>query len=227
MFSSTTTASSTTSPTASVSASSVMLLRLKPRKNISASVPMMDTGSDSAGIAVAAARCRKMKITITTSATVSISVRLTSCTASRIDSERSLSGAMRTEPGSCASSFGSAARMASTTATVLPSAWRNTASTMERSPLTQLPVFRFSTLSSTVATSARRTTLPCRCAIASAANSAALRSWRLLWMVRICAGPSSVPSGVLTLAARTAVAMSSSVRSSAASFCGSGLMRTA
>ncbi len=53
MFSSTTMASSTTMPVASVSASSERLSRLKPKKYMPAKVPMAATGSTTAGMAVA------------------------------------------------------------------------------------------------------------------------------------------------------------------------------
>ncbi len=59
MFSSITTASSTTRPTASVMPSSDTLSRLRFSAFMSASVPMSDIGIDSAGMMVADGRRRK------------------------------------------------------------------------------------------------------------------------------------------------------------------------
>ena len=66
MFSSTTIASSTTKPTARVSAISDMLSRLYPSRYMTANVATMDIGSARLGIAVARTFRRKRKITITT-----------------------------------------------------------------------------------------------------------------------------------------------------------------
>ena len=63
MFSSMTMASSTTKPTDSVSASSVMLLIEKPNAYIAAQVPMSEIGTASAGMRVAETERRNRKIT--------------------------------------------------------------------------------------------------------------------------------------------------------------------
>jgi hypothetical protein len=89
MFSSITIASSTTKPTQSVSAISDRLSRLKPNRYITANVPTIDMGMATLGIAVAVRLRRNRKITITTSDSVNHSVNFTSCTESRIDTERS------------------------------------------------------------------------------------------------------------------------------------------
>ena len=91
MFSSMTMASSTTKPTDSVSASSVMLLIEKPNAYIAAQVPISDTGTASVGMTVADAERRNRKITSTTSAIAIPSVTCTSSTDSRTEIERSLS----------------------------------------------------------------------------------------------------------------------------------------
>ena len=75
MFSSMTMASSTTKPTDSVSASSVMLLIEKPNAYIAAQVPISEIGTASAGMMVAEAERRNRKITRMTSA-MAISQRL-------------------------------------------------------------------------------------------------------------------------------------------------------
>ena len=66
IFSSMTMASSTTKPTDSVSASSVMLLIEKPNAYIAAQVPISDTGTASAGMMVAETFRKKRKITMIT-----------------------------------------------------------------------------------------------------------------------------------------------------------------
>ena len=67
MFSSITIASSTTNPTASVSAMSDRLSMLKFSTNITENVPMIASGNVRLGMSVATALRRKMKITATTS----------------------------------------------------------------------------------------------------------------------------------------------------------------
>ena len=84
---------------------------------------------------VATKRRRNRKITSTTSAMVPSMVSVTSCSASRIDLERSLTGVIFTEAGSCDWNPGNAASTESTTFTVLASGWRRMASVMELSPL--------------------------------------------------------------------------------------------
>ena len=74
MFSTMTTASSTTKPTARVSAMSDTLSRLKPARYIAANVPMMETGKASAGMIVADNRRTNRKMTSTTRITVRINV---------------------------------------------------------------------------------------------------------------------------------------------------------
>ncbi len=193
-----------------------------------ATVPRSEIGSESAGMIVAVGWRRKRKITSTTSTTVMPRVTFTSWMAARMGTERSLRTLSRTEAGICARSLGIAARISSTVATVFASGWRCTESVMARSPLVQAAVFTDSTLSSTSATSCRRTTCPPgSVATMSGANSAAFVIWRLAWIVSVCRGPSSVPTGELALAERMAEARSSSVRPRAASSSGRACTRTA
>ena len=107
MFSSMTMASSTTKPTDSVSASSVMLLMEKPKAYIAAQVPISDTGTASAGMMVAETFRRNRKITMMTRQMAIASVSWTSLTASRIEIERSNSGAIWIDGGTCARICGS------------------------------------------------------------------------------------------------------------------------
>ena len=154
-------------------------------------------------------------------------VSVTSCSASRTDTERSLLIVICTDCGSCARKPGSAALTASTTATVLASGWRRMDSVIEVSPLKVAEVLTCSKLSSTVATSRRRTGLPPFTLTISSAYSAALCSWRLAVSVSVWRGPSSVPSGVLELADCSAARNSSIVRLRAASADGMTRTRTA
>ena len=71
MFSSTTMASSTTSPMASTSASSVSVLMVKPASAISAKLPMRLTGIVTSGMMEARTVRRNTKITSATSTTAS------------------------------------------------------------------------------------------------------------------------------------------------------------
>ena len=153
MFSSITMASSTTKPTDSVSASSVILLIEKPKAYIAAQVPISDTGTASAGMMVADTLRRNRKITMTTSEIAIANVSCTSCTAARIEIERSNSGSIWIDGGTCARMAGSLARTRSTTSTVLASGWRWIASTMARASLNQVAILLFSTLSMTCAIS--------------------------------------------------------------------------
>ena len=121
MFSSITMASSTTNPTDSVSASSVMLLMEKPNAYMTAQVPTSEIGTASAGIAVAEAERRNRKITRMTSPIAISRVSCTSTTAWRTERERSISTSRLIEAGTCARRLGNFARMRSTTSTVLAS----------------------------------------------------------------------------------------------------------
>ena len=100
-----------------------------------AKVPMMESGSASAGMNVARQVRRKARITRITSTAVRIRVICTSCTDSRIDTERSLKTLSLMVGGSRRWNSGIAAWMASVTATVLASGWRFTDRMIERVPL--------------------------------------------------------------------------------------------
>ena len=161
-------------------------------------------------MAVATKRRRNKKITSTTSAIVPISVSVTSCSAARTEMDRSLTGVSDTDCGIWLCSTGNRARTASTTCTVLAPGWRNTAMVMEFSPLSVAQLLSVSILSSTFATSFSSTGLPPRLLTISSENSAAFRSCWLACRMRVWRGPSRVPTGVLTLAARSAALSSSS-----------------
>ncbi len=158
---------------------------------------------------------------------VPISVSVTSCSASRIDTERSFTGRMRIDCGICRCNSGSAARTASTTRTVFAPGWRRIASEIEVSPFTVAQVLSDSMLSSTSATSRRRTALPPRWLMINPAKSAALRNCWFACSVSVWRAPSSVPTGVFTFAARNALLSSSSPMLRAASASGRTRTRTA
>src|SRR4051812_30859177 len=162
MFSSMTMASSTTKPTASVSAISEMLSRLKPHNTMPANVPTIDTGSAKVGMSVADARRKNRKITSTTRKVVSPSVISTSSTDWRTEVERSARMSMLTEGGMLARNTGSNAFTLSTTCTVLAPGCRWTASTIERLPLYQEAESLLVTESTGCAMSWMRTGAPSR-----------------------------------------------------------------
>ena len=90
MFSSTTMASSTTKPVATVSAISVRLLSEKPSANITPKVPSSDTTVATAGISAARRLRRNRPTTATTSSTEMTSVISTSRTEERTEPVRSI-----------------------------------------------------------------------------------------------------------------------------------------
>ena len=149
MFSSMTMASSTTKPTDSVSASSVMLLIENPNTYMAAQVPIKETGTASAGMRVAGTERRNRNITRMTRQTAMASVSCTSATDSRMEIERSIRTSILIDGGTIARYCGSRLRIESTTETVLASGWRWIASTMARLSLNQLAILSFSTLSMT------------------------------------------------------------------------------
>ncbi len=119
MFSSTTIASSTTKPVATVSAISDRLSRLNLKKNIRARVPSSDTTTATAGIRVARPLCRNRSTTTTTSTTEISRVRSTSTREARMVMVRSSEMSRLTCGGSWARSSGIRALMRSTTAMML------------------------------------------------------------------------------------------------------------
>ncbi len=121
IFSSMTMASSTTKPTDSVKASNVILLMEKPKAYIAAQVPISEMGTASAGMMVAETFRRNRKITMMTRQMAIASVSCTLATAARMESDRSNSGAICIEGGTCARNCGNFSRTISTTATVLAS----------------------------------------------------------------------------------------------------------
>ena len=124
VFSSTTIASSTTKPVATVSAIRLRLFRLKPSKYMTENVPSSDTTVAAAGMKVARALRKKALTTSTTSAMEIKSVISTSLSDARMEFVLSDATDSFTSGGNCACSSGSKARMASTVAITLASGWR-------------------------------------------------------------------------------------------------------
>ena len=220
-------ASSTTNPTESVSASSDRLSRLNPNGFMSANVPTTDSGSARLGISVAEALRRNRKITSTTSSSVMSRVVCTSPTECRIDTERSLSVSICTEPGNWGLSFSTMACTRSATRTVFVPGWRWIASTIARLPLNQLATRLSCTPSSTVPRSPSRTMAPASVLMMRLRNSRALSSWPSERRVSALSGPHRTPVGRLTLPDAMAPETWSMPTPRAASAWGSSWMRTA
>ena len=87
MFSSTRMASSTTTPTDSDSASSVMKLMVKPHHFIAMNVPISDVGMEMQTLNVVPIEPRKKNVTIAVSTMPSSSALLTSLMSSLMNSE--------------------------------------------------------------------------------------------------------------------------------------------
>ncbi len=119
VFSSTTMASSTTKPVATVSAIRLRLLSEKPRRYITPKVASSDATVATAGTIVARARRKNTPTTNTTSATEIISVTSTSCSDARMEAVRSEATCTVMSCGSCARRSGSSLRTPSTVSMML------------------------------------------------------------------------------------------------------------
>ena len=162
MFSSMTMASSTTKPTDSVSASSVMLLIEKPNAYIAAQVPTSEIGTASAGMMVADTERRNRKITRTTSAIGDQQRLLHVDHRLRIEIERSLStfhADRRRDLRAQARQLRGRNRPPRPYWRPAGAGWRARSA---RSSLNQLAILSFSTLSMTRAISSSLTGAPLR-----------------------------------------------------------------
>ena len=164
MFSSTTMASSTTKPVATVSAISVRLFRLKPSAYMAAKVPSSDTTVATAGISAARSVRRNRPTTAITSSTATARVISTSRTEARTEPVRSTATCSSMSLGSCSRSCGSSASMASAVSIRLAVGCWVMLTTIAGWPL-NMPRVRVScTLSMTRASCDRRTSRPSRMA---------------------------------------------------------------
>src|SRR5262249_1157429 len=132
MFSTTTMASSTTKPTAMVSAISGKLSRLKLKTYIAAHEPSSASGTGMLGITLAPKPRRNSRTTSTTRAMVSASVNWTSCTEARMVVVRSRMVSTLMAGGIRAVSCGSSALIWSTVSMTLAPGCLKTASMMPR-----------------------------------------------------------------------------------------------
>ena len=162
VFSSTTMASSTTKPVATVSAISDRLLSEKPSRYITPKVPSSDTTVATAGTMVARTLRRNTETTRTTSRIEIINVISISCSDARMELVRSDATCMRTSCGNWACSCGSSARTPSTVSMTLAPGWLVTSTITAGWPLNRPSVLMFSTPSHTSATSCRRIAEPLR-----------------------------------------------------------------
>ena len=153
VFSSTTMASSTTKPVATVSAISDRLLSEKPSRYMTPKVPSSDTTVATAGMMVARARRRNTPTTKTTSITEITSVTSTSRSEARIELVRSDATCTEMSCGSCSRSSGRSLRTPSTVSMMLAPGSCVTSTITAGWPLNRPTVRVFSTLSVTRATS--------------------------------------------------------------------------
>ncbi len=162
VFSSTTMASSTTKPVATVSAIRLRLFRLKPIRYMAPKVPSSDTMVATAGTMVARALRRKALTTSTTSTIEISSVNSISCSEERIELVRSEATCKVTSCGSWACSSGSRAFTPSTVSMTLAPGWRVISTMMAGLPLNRPCVLRSSTPSVISAMSSSRMPAPSR-----------------------------------------------------------------
>ena len=124
MFSSTTMASSTTRPVATISAISDRLFSEKPHRYITAKLPTSETGTAATGMMAARTLARNSSTTTMTRATAISSDRSASSSVARMAGERSLATCSSTPPGRKARRAGISAVIASTVSMMLASGWR-------------------------------------------------------------------------------------------------------
>src|SRR5580704_11670318 len=181
MFSSMTIASSTTNPTARVSAISERLSRLKLSRYIIENVPTIAIGSVKLGMIVATTLRRNKKMTSTTSISASSSENFTSWTAPTIDTDRSNPMLTVTVDGSSFWISAILALTALTTSTVFVPGCRVTARKTVRAiwwPFQyQAAALLFCTSSMTLATSPNRTGAPFLYVTMRCRNCSALYIW--------------------------------------------------
>ena len=162
MFSSTTIASSTTRPVATMSAMSDRLLRENPHRYMTAKLPTSAMGTAATGMAAARTLARNSSTTRITSATAISRVRSASCSVARMLGDRSLAMLRSTSAGRNARRAGSCSWMASAVLMMFASGWRLMTSSIAGSLLKKPVLNRSSTSSCTRATSERRTAAPSR-----------------------------------------------------------------
>ena len=156
MFSSTTIASSITMPTASASASSVIMFSVKPIAHISANVPMIEIGIASAAMNVLRALPRNTSTISAAKSAPKTKCSLTAFKLVRMTCELSRTTFSLVPGGRLFSIIAKRSRMASTTATVFWPDCLRIESTTVACPSSEAYDASSSAPSSTVATSSRR-----------------------------------------------------------------------
>ena len=178
-FSSTTMASSTTKPVATMSAISERLFRLKPARYMKPKVAMIDTGTAAAGMSVARTRRRNAKTTRMTSPTAMMRVFSTSESEARMVAVRSMATPSSAAAGIEAERNGMRSRTRCTVSRMLAFGSRLTMISTAGRPFAS-PALRTScTESTTSATSERRTAAPFLYETMSGRYSEAWRAWSL------------------------------------------------
>ncbi len=157
MFSSTTIASSTTKPVATISAISDRLSIEKPSRYIAPKVPTIEIGTAMLGISVARQLRRNRNTTITTRPTAISSVCSVSRSDARIVFERSSTGLTWISAGRAAASCGSASRTRSMVSMMFAPGVRYRITSTARWPFARPRLRRSSTESTTLDTSDRLT----------------------------------------------------------------------
>ena len=130
----------------------------------------------------------------------------TSCTAARMEAERSSATSMEEPGGRAARRAGRAATTPSTTSTVLASGWRCTARVRPRTPFRKEATRSFCTPSTTSATSDSRTGAPERPAMTRFPKASASGGWSFARSTSCCRWPLSVPDGGVGIRRRHRVA---------------------
>ena len=209
VFSSTTTASSTTNPVAIVSAISVKLLIENPARYMAPNVPTSDTGTATIGTSVARPLRRKTNTTRITSTTAMTSARPVSRSDARIVTVRSIATPRSMSAGIDALNTGISAWTRSTVSMMFAFGCRKMMTATDGLALA-IPALRTScTESTTSATADSATGASLRQATISGRYSAAVFAWSLARTCQWRSPASSAPFGRLALAAASAVRTSS------------------
>ena len=205
-FSIITMASSTTKPTAMVSAISEKLLTEKPNSHIAARLPASDSGTVTAAARVGTRRRMNTSTTSSTRAQEISSEAWTSATLARMVWVRSDRMVSSTSGGIQLRSSGSTDLMRSTVSITLASPVLLICSRIAGWVPSQAARRILATPSITSATSPRRTTPPPGTVFSTSGRySAATASWPFNWISAACSAPSKPPVGPLTLLRRMAL----------------------
>ncbi len=219
MFSSTTMASSMTMPTASASASSVMVFSVKPMSHMPMNVPMIDVGIASAAISVLRKLPRNSSTTSAASSAPSTRCSRTALTLVRVVSVLSRMTVSLVVPGSVRSRSFMRSRSASTTATLFSPDCLRIDSTTAGLPSSSAAVSASSSPSTTRATSLTCTGCSSTWRMMMSPTAGTLATRPRTRNVSRCGPVSIVPPGVVTFCATIARCTSLAVRPFALAAC--------